>query len=288
MGGETMSRDILPVNDLLFRKVFSSEGHEEVTRGFISDMLGIEVGDLSYANPYDIGTIRREMESDPILRHTEIDVRVRLSDGTQAVIEMQRRGHRGWDRRALYYSASRYTADIGTHERGGSHIENYLTLCPTHGINVLDFPCFRDDGDALRTFTLYDVIHRSVYGDGPLGLLSLTFFELGKEPDPAKANLGFWRMMFRGGRLPDDAPAHIRKAQGMADRVNLSEEEVEMITAHEKAVLDYNSALDYARDEGEARSKLEIARRSLAKGIPIEDICEITGLDRATLEGLLN
>ena len=37
-------------------------------------------------------------------------------------------------------------------------------------------------------------------------------------------------------------------------------------------------------EEGEKKAKLEDARRMIAKGYPLEDICEITGLSRDEVE----
>jgi predicted transposase/invertase (TIGR01784 family) len=291
-----MQREILPVDNLLFLKIFSSEGNEDVTCGFIDDMIGVKVKDLSYTTPYNFEVIRKQAESDPTMQHTEVDVRVKLSDGTQAIIEMQKSSHDAWDKRALYYSASRYVASLGVHKKGEPSVENYKALRPAYGIYVLDFSSFKDDDYALRTFRLYDDVHERLYGPEPLGLLSLTFFELKKEPKATTINQKFWRMMFQGEKLPDGAPAYIHKAQSSALWVNLSEEEAAMITAHQKAVLDYNSAMDFkwndgfaqGEAEGEAKRSLEVARRLLSQGVDPTIVATSTDLDLETLNTLLD
>ena len=50
----------------------------------------------------------------------------------------------------------------------------------------------------------------------------------------------------------------------------------------QKAQWDYASAMSGARREG----REEVARNALAKGIPAELVCDITGLDMETVSGL--
>jgi predicted transposase/invertase (TIGR01784 family) len=145
-----MGRDLLPVKDLLFKKMLSSEQHKDVCKGFICDMLGIEVKDLEFNSPYDIRTLAGTEGTDNTMRHSEVDVRVRLTDGRQVIVEMQRRNHESWALRALYYPASSFTSTLGMHEAGASHIQNYVALCPTHGISVLDFTCFPKDTEYMN------------------------------------------------------------------------------------------------------------------------------------------
>jgi predicted transposase/invertase (TIGR01784 family) len=223
-----------------------------------------------------------------------VDVKVRLTDGRQVIVEMQRRNHESWALRALYYPASSFTSTLGMHEAGASHIQNYVALCPTHGISVLDFTCFPGDSDALRTYVLYDKTHEQVYYEKPLGPLSLTFFELGKKPRQGQRHLAYWQMVFQGQDLPNDVPAYFTEAQAVVDRTNLTKEELVMIAEKEKAALDLASWLGYERREGfkegeargEARSKLEVARALLSQGVDPRIIAGATGLDSATLTKL--
>jgi hypothetical protein len=61
--------------------------------------------------------------------------------------------------------------------------------------------------------------------------------------------------------------------------ISRDEEERAWLMSREKYILDRQSELSYAREE----ERENIARNALAKGIPIETIHEITGLDMETI-----
>jgi predicted transposase/invertase (TIGR01784 family) len=55
-----------------------------------------------------------------------------------------------------------------------------------------------------------------------------------------------------------------------------------------KAILDYNSNMAGAREEGELKGKMEVAASMLKKGLDIAFISEITGLESQQLKSLQN
>jgi len=71
---------------------------------------------------------------------------------------------------------------------------------------------------------------------------------------------------------------------------NLSQEDMNMLVAE----WDMETALEVREEEGFERGREEgreegmenMARNALAKGLPLELICEITGLDPETIAGL--
>ena len=52
------------------------------------------------------------------------------------------------------------------------------------------------------------------------------------------------------------------------------------------AILDYNSGMNHARQEGLQEGKEEIANKLLAEGMSVEFVQKITGLDMETIQGL--
>jgi len=53
-----------------------------------------------------------------------------------------------------------------------------------------------------------------------------------------------------------------------------------------KAQWDYASSMNGAERRGVDKGKEEVARNALAKGIPVELVCDITGLDMETVTKL--
>ena len=105
-----MSKRYLPTDDLMFRKIFGSTEHSELTAGLITDLLGFEVSEVEILNPYDIDWYRKNYEADE-LGETIVDVLVKLVDGTSIVVECQLAKQSFFLKRVLFYAASRYIKD---------------------------------------------------------------------------------------------------------------------------------------------------------------------------------
>ena len=54
----------------------------------------------------------------------------------------------------------------------------------------------------------------------------------------------------------------------------------------EKAIKDYVTNIEGAREEGEKRKELEMTKRMIEKGIPIKTIMELTGLTEEQIKEL--
>ena len=309
-----------PTNDLLFKKSIGNANHPEIPLGLINDVLGIGATEAHIENPYDITVFRDAVAGNKLLT-TEVDVRVRLQDGSQVLVEIQLPKQEYFFQRVLYYAASRYTADYGS-EVSSRHIhgEKYGILKPVHSINVLGYVQFPLDSRALRSYVLYDTQGQHPFGaDGSAkrsqGFFTISFLELAKRADE-NSNIAHWIDYFSGSDLAPDAPDYIVAACELSRAHAMSKEEIEMFDAIEYANENRACELNYARREGReeglaegreegltegreeglaegqglgaAQAQHEIARKALAAGLPIETIQQITGLERKAIEGLLD
>ena len=70
--------------------------------------------------------------------------------------------------------------------------------------------------------------------------------------------------------------------------IHISRDEIEQahLTTELKNILDYQSRWVNAKREGHAEKALEIARNALAKGVSLELIHDITGLDMENIKNL--
>ena len=70
--------------------------------------------------------------------------------------------------------------------------------------------------------------------------------------------------------------------------VRISRDEIEQarLTTELKNILDYQSGLVHAKREGQENSMKTFAQNALKKGIPIETIHDITGLDIEIIKNL--
>ncbi len=108
-----MSEKTMPVtNDLIFQRIFGKVGNENITKGFLEKLLGIEIESLT------LNTNKRlqgEMLDDKIGR---LDVKAKLNDGTTIIIEMQVAKYKYMAERLLYYWAKAYIEGLN---RGQSY-----------------------------------------------------------------------------------------------------------------------------------------------------------------------
>jgi predicted transposase/invertase (TIGR01784 family) len=250
--------------DLPFRKVMSSAEHPEVVRGFINDILGLDVDEVEIENPYDIRSFVDE-QGKPVLRETQVDVLVRLKDGSKVSVEMQVAYQSHYLSRAAYLACSRMIADYGnrrlqrtTNNTGDA---KYSSLNPIYGINIMVEDVFVDE-HAVHLYELYDRKHGLLFGEnsrqaGSPNPVTITFWELGKNLESSSADMLQWLKLFNGEELDKDAPGYIKQAAHMIAYDNLTREEQE--------VIDWADIREQDRKQREA----DIRRESLAEGVEL-------------------
>lgn len=136
---------LLPINDLLFKKVFTTPGNEYVLKGFVQAVLGLEFEHLETKETYNIKRINPEK-----ITRTEVDILAQTLSGEYITIEMQVRNHAAFIERTLYYLFQKYNDQ---YQVDGSDKEGpYTSLKSTYGINITDFNLFKPDSDAVRHF----------------------------------------------------------------------------------------------------------------------------------------
>ena len=68
------------------------------------------------------------------------------------------------------------------------------------------------------------------------------------------------------------------------DEMSMDEKEWELYMSRHRAILDYNTGMREAREEGAKIEKLEIVKNMIKKGIDVNTIEEITGLTKEEIE----
>ena len=303
--GASLKGKVRPVNDLLFRRVLGNAQHIEITKGFISAMLGMEVHEIIIENPYSVDLFK-DQSNELIHRNTVVDVLVSLADGRRVVVEMQTTKQTFFLERELFYAASRYTDQYGAfgkaHESNSSN-SLYSSLYPVHVICVLDFVLFTEDSDPLSHYVLYDIGHKRTIGvhsgvssaSSVDSLISLSFLELPKPREVATASVRHWMDFFQGRTLDSDAPAYFETACRLVSEQDWSIEEKRMIDYYEISEADRLAQIDYGRQEGYKegieqglelgleqgleQGLFDVAKAALLKGSTLEFIADITGLD---------
>jgi predicted transposase/invertase (TIGR01784 family) len=301
-----------PTNNVLFLKCFASPENADVLEGFIKDVLGIPVTDVTIENPYNIQQIEER------LTYTIVDVLARLEDGTLITLELQVTPQVSFAKRSAYYMSSRFVSGYGdrrTALESSASDTLYSSLRPIYGINICDFNMFEDNDDPLRSFKLFDTTYNVAF---PEDLFHISYLQLKKVPHKNQEALKRWISFFKGLEPEDDLPDYIEKAYQVIAYTNLTEKEQKMIDYAEMSREDAKAQLLYARNEGMEQGRaqgiehgieqgriegiaqglergveqgmergiLQTASRMLAKGMAIGDVQDITGLDADTVKRL--
>jgi predicted transposase/invertase (TIGR01784 family) len=183
---------------------------------------------------------------------------------------------------------------------------NYNDLKQAYQIAILADKRFFQDKVPLHAFEYYDPLHK-VSLDGRSRIITLELSKLGevlKKPIKDMNAPELWGVYFqylRNKKKRGMINEIIKQEEGiaMASKVliTISKDEKERfrLMSEEKYILDTQSNLSYARQQakvrearsearGEARTKLEIARKMKQAGRPFTEIAEFTGLSPEAIE----
>jgi len=285
-----------PLNDYLFLKVMGEKGSEIQLLGFLNAALGRTENDkLVSVEIIENKTLSAEFIG---AKASVLDVRAKLADGTRVNIEVQLSNLNNFDRRSLFYWGKEYTKGI----KSG---QDYILLPTVININIIDF-------EFLETDNYHTVFHLKEDKESDLVLteiLEIHFINMVKwrkcgRIDIANEPLHRWLAWMDEHSPPElvEEVVNMDKSIMAANERQVyftnDEEEIRAYEMREMALMDERARLMYATDEGLAKGrkeglaeglakgKLEIARNALAKGLSVELIQEITGLDLEAIKKL--
>ncbi|MBD2578705.1 Rpn family recombination-promoting nuclease/putative transposase [Oscillatoria sp. FACHB-1406] len=285
---------INPKTDFAFKKIFGSEQSKDILISFLNSILSENrpaIQDLEILDPYQAPRIRG-------VKDTYLDIKAVLSDNTTVIIEMQVLNVEGFEKRILYNAAKSYSIqlDLG---------EGYTLLNPVIALTITDFEMFPEISRPISRFVLKE---RDYLVDYISDDLELVFVELPKfnlELDQLSTLSDKWLYFIKNARLLHEIPANLQevpeleKAFEIADRVNLSREELEDLEKREIYIHDQRNiikkalqqgleqGLEQGREEGRRSSQIAIARQLIGI-LDKEIISQTTGLSVEEIRSLLN
>ncbi|POZ52823.1 Rpn family recombination-promoting nuclease/putative transposase [Methylovulum psychrotolerans] len=205
--------------DFAFKKVFGSEGSQDILLSFLNSVLdfnGRLITDLIFVDPYNIPMLKG-------MKDTYVDVKAKLDDGSQVIVEMQVLHHEGFEKRILYNAAKNYSAQL-------SKGEDYGLLNPVIGLTLTDFILFPDQ-PLINGFKLLEKERFIEYNDD----IELVFIELPKFTKTEAELLTIqdkWLYFIKNAGKLDAVPKNLareqEKAFAIANEANLSAEELDL------------------------------------------------------------
>lgn len=274
--------------DLAFKKVFGSEGSKPVLMSFLNAILyhnkTQQIDDLEIVDPYTIPMLQG-------MKDTYVDVKARLNDGTQVIIEMQVLNHQGFEKRVLYNAAKNYSVQL---QKG----DDYTLLNPVIALSIVDFRMFEDSNAVISRFKMFDKQNMIDYTDD----IEMVFVELPKFTkafDGLQGILDQWiYFLINAGKMdyiPDSFAPSIATALSFIDESVMSHAELEAQNKRREFIFIQRSSLELAKEqglsqgraegieEGIEKTKEEMALNMINASLPDETIMQITGLSSAQL-----
>ena len=300
-----------PKNDVAFKRIFGSEKNKDILIHFLNDMLSFKskkpIKEVTFLKTHQDPEIASKKES-------IVDVLCQDEDGNKYVVEMQVAEHDGFIKRAQYYAAKAYIAEM---KRGDPSYENLKEVI---FLSIADFVLFPDK-EAYKSDHI--ILDNETY-ENDLKDFSFTFLELPKfklEKHELKTMTEKWAYYFKNApttmeeelvEIFKDDPA-ICHAYEELNRFHWTDEELQFYESDIKRIRDNNAVriaqqkkikrqleesmekgLEKGRSEGMEKGiekgmkkgmergiekgKLEIAKAMLQKGIDAQTIMEVTGI----------
>jgi predicted transposase/invertase (TIGR01784 family) len=275
---------INPKTDYAFKKIFGSSQSKDILISFLNAIIyeGEDiVKDLEIINPH----LPPQIEG---LKDTYLDVKAKLKDGSIVIIEMQVLNVESFGKRVLYNAAKTYAFQL---EAG----EGYRMLKPVIALTLTDFEIFKGSNKLISEFIYKEEKTNLPYTDNNIKLVFVELPKFTKELNELETITDKWIYFIKYAKTLTDVPEtmdrvpEIHKAFGIANKINLTREELEDIERREMFIYDQQGAIikaaTEAKQEGMREKAIAIARQLLSH-LDDATISETTGLSVEEIESL--
>jgi predicted transposase/invertase (TIGR01784 family) len=280
-----MKKTLSPKLDVVFQALFGEVGSERITKSFLETILNkkIEKIDLS-KNPI----LRREFKDDKL---GVLDILAELDGKEKCNIEMQVIDSKSVIERILYYWSRLYSRQIKIGQEYSLLERTIIILITDFKIEGLEELDYHSTWKIIETKGRKRILTEKLEID----IIELPKIE-GKEKESSK--LLDWLYFLenpKSRRVTEkmEESKEIKEAVEKLDSLSEDERMQRIADLREKAILDekaiYAKGLDDGIKAGEEKlkkEKLEIAKKLKNKEISINEIAEITGLSKETIEKL--
>jgi len=271
---------INPFTDFGFKRLFGEEPNKELLLDFLNELLKEEQGqitDLTYLKNERLGL----SEAD---RKAIFDIYCENERGEKFIVEIQKSKQNFFKDRTLYYSS------FPINEQGKRNDWNF-ELKAVYMIAILDFVFDEDkiQPDKFRyDVKLSDIDTKQVFYD-KLTFIYLSMPKFNKSIDELETRFDKWLYVLKNLSRLDKIPDRFRekifeKLFEVAEIAKFNHEQMQTYEDSLKYYRDMNNVVDTARAEGKIEERIDIARKMLNLGYTMEQIIEITGIDKSEIE----
>ena len=280
--------------DYVFKRVFGYKGNEQITKNFLSCILGQKVSDI-------------ELEKNPILEKDLIDDKVGILDikaeinkSTNVDIEMQIIDKKNSAKRILFYCAKLFIRSL----KSG---KDYNSLKKTISILIADYEL--DELKEVRKYLTKWNIREEDYSKIILtDAMEIYIIEIGKfkkyQGTKRYKELDSWIKFIENPEVIDMSNKEIVMAKKVLDEISQDEHERYLAEMREKYILDQNATeaagydkglkeghkkgieegIKEGHEKGVEEGKKEIAKKMLEEKLDIELIEKVTNISKEELK----
>lgn len=281
-------RFINPKTDFAFKKIFGDEQNKEILISFLNAILyqgNSAIESLEILNPYQPPKIRG-------IKDTYLDIRAKLNNEQTVIIEMQVLNVEGFEKRILYNAAKAYSIQLDTGV-------DYTLLNPVIALTITDFEMFPNLDKVISRFVLKE---RDYLVDYLIYDIELVFVELpkfGKRLEELETLTDKWIYFLKNAKSLEVVPEPmgeveaIKKAFEVANRADLTREELEDLEHQEIYIQDQRNAITKAVKQAVSQAVSQAMKEKaleIAKGLlDVLDeatIAQTTGLSMEEIQKL--
>ncbi|MDR2040892.1 MAG: Rpn family recombination-promoting nuclease/putative transposase [Tannerella sp.] len=278
-----MAHYLDPKNDLTFKRVFGE--HKHLCISLINSMLPLDESQRVVSIEYQSGELTPEIE---ILRHSIVNVRCTDSTGRQFLVEMQMYWSESFKSRVLLNASKAYVRQL-------DRAEKYELLQPVYALNFVNENFEKTPEMKNEYYHHYKIVNIKDTRKQIKGLEFL-FIELKKfipqNRTERKLHELWLRFLTEINESTEKIPEELLENEDTREAVKYLEvgaytkEQLYTYDLVRDAILTERSVLSDAtqigmekgRKEGEEQGMQKVAAACLKKGMPLEDIIELTGL----------
>ncbi|NEP83089.1 MAG: Rpn family recombination-promoting nuclease/putative transposase [Okeania sp. SIO3B3] len=284
-------RFINPKVDYAFKKIFGSEQSKEILISFLNAIIydgEKTIKDLTIVNPFNPGKIIS-------LKETYLDVKAVLIDGSIVIIEMQVARMAAVNKRVAYNLTKAYAKEL---DKG----ENYPLLNPAIALTITDFILFKNTDDNLNKddyinkFMFQEETKKYKCLEKELRLIFVELPKFNKSLSELKSLTDKWIYFLKEAASFDEIPenlgevAEIEQALNIANFINMTPEELEIVENRGIAMQDERGRIAYAEEQARLNQTIALVKLLITQrfGEVSEDISsQIENLALANLEDLV-
>ena len=268
-----MEIDYNPMNDILFKFIFGAEERKNITINFLNAVMNKNIREIEFHNV----ELNPQHETEKLSR---IDIFAILDNKERVCVNQYNMA-----KRTLFYWAHMFL-----HNNALKSGEKYQELKPAITINVLGYE-FLPDKKAHSMYTLYDLENQHRLTDAlELHFLEVPKFEKKSVGKMSKIEkwLAFLSKKLNREEMEELAmtePA-IQDALSAADVFFTDDKKYWEYLNRQAAILDYNSGIEGAREEGREEGIISVAKNMINSGMSFEDIKKFTNLSVEKIQEL--